>query len=208
MASGGGKLYYLPLARRSGAENDQSGIRIRAFRDGVPLFDALASAGSCIPVTAGKRAQLASAVSQFLVRAERELDEAIDADARRFKSGFYKYDDPGNREQSRQTVILCLAMHLVRNVELMWDGLQTRFDAGTASVFDTAFISISKLLDSGYYGKENRQIHEHFHSMKDLMDSALRLCGQESRVMGFQAAVESNVDMLVERTKQHFRALG
>lgn len=206
---GAGNLYYLHRAppRVEVEAPEDSRVRMRICKTALPIFEGLAEAGSQMREPESVRAALAGKVESFKRGSAAALEEAIDAHARRFHSGFYKYDDPGNLAQKRHIGILSVAIYLTEAVDIMWERLGQRDDAGSSALFETTLDSISAMLGPGYYQKTSGDVGLELAQIKDILDSTLNVLGLPGRIMDVWKIVETNVPELIERTTEHFRRI-
>ncbi len=209
MVAKGGKLLYLhgPPPRVNEEATADSRVRMRVCGSAVPLFEALALAGSNMAEPAESRAALGTKLEAFRKPARSALESAIETHARNYKSGFYKYDDPGQLEQNRQVGVLSLALYLLDSVDRMWERLGKMDDAGSSSLFEATLDRISALMGPDYYKSTPGGVGAWFSDNADMLGQCLGVLGLRGRVMGLQGIIEATVPELVERTKESFRRL-
>lgn len=209
MVAKGGKLLYLhgPPPQVKEETTAGSGVRMRVCGSALPLFEALALSGSNMAEPAESRAALSSKLESFRKPAAPALESAIEGHARNYKTGFYKYDDPGGLEQNRQVGVLSVAIYLLGTVDRMWERLGRMDDAGSSSLFEATLDRITALMGPDFYKSTPGDIGNWFSDNADMLGQCLSVLGLHGRAMSLQRVIESTVPELVERTKESFRHL-
>jgi hypothetical protein len=204
MGNGGGaRVYQLP---RMVHPVEKPLVRFRVLEGPMPLFDALAEAGGSIPDSEVHRGEMMTAVARFQEDAGAALEKAIKTHAERYDRGFYKSEE-GKREEIRFEGNLSLAMHLMDCVNGMWPAVLRKNDAGTSSLFETAFRSISSFLGESYYQRQPGEVYSWYVDNEPLLSASLRRCGMEDRAMSLERAIETNIPRLVDRTLEAYALL-
>lgn len=204
MTEGGGKVISFP---RLVHPEERRQVRMRVSTAALPVLEGLAAAGETMPDPQSKRDELTLSMLSFRRAMKRRIDNAIDSDARRYKSGYYRNLDKDGSEKFRMLGLISISVHLAESMELAFARMMERADSGTSALFEAAFKRVSALLDNEFFDRDPHEVAVRFSEIEPVLASCLARCGLQEHAIPLERMIVDRTQQVTARVLDAYRAL-